>query len=69
MQSVKNFFREVQDSPLEEVYLCDMKEETVAAFIDGLCREFGEKNVTKMQPETRPRKPACKVYFYSTINM
>ncbi|XP_052261029.1 protein mono-ADP-ribosyltransferase PARP14-like isoform X2 [Dreissena polymorpha] len=47
--SVKNFFREVQDSELREIYLCDMKEETVNGFVEGLEREWGASNVQRFE--------------------
>ncbi|XP_052226217.1 protein mono-ADP-ribosyltransferase PARP14-like isoform X1 [Dreissena polymorpha] len=43
--SVKNFFREVQESELTEIYLCDLKEDTVDGFVKGLEKEFGASSV------------------------
>ncbi|XP_052261005.1 protein mono-ADP-ribosyltransferase PARP14-like isoform X1 [Dreissena polymorpha] len=43
--SVKNFFREVQESELTEIYLCDLKDDTVDGFVKGLEKEFGASSV------------------------
>jgi hypothetical protein len=42
---VKTFFRDEQDSSIKDVYLCDVKDETVDAFTQALVSEFGKSNV------------------------
>ncbi|XP_060585886.1 protein mono-ADP-ribosyltransferase PARP14-like isoform X2 [Ruditapes philippinarum] len=45
--AVKNFFREVQESTVTDIYLCDMKSNTVEAFNEAMSNEFGATNVKK----------------------
>ncbi|XP_052770988.1 protein mono-ADP-ribosyltransferase PARP14-like [Mya arenaria] len=55
--AVKNFFREEQDSSLTEIYLCDMKDDTVDAFTEALQKEWGDQNVKKHASQRQRRKP------------
>ncbi|KAH3812354.1 hypothetical protein DPMN_140784, partial [Dreissena polymorpha] len=43
--SVKNFFREVQESELTEIYLCDIKDDAVNGFVEGMEKEWGASSI------------------------
>ncbi|XP_053389478.1 uncharacterized protein LOC128552464 [Mercenaria mercenaria] len=40
VKAMKNFFNEVQESPISDIYLCDVKCNTVDSFTDALKTEF-----------------------------
>ncbi|KAK3094887.1 hypothetical protein FSP39_007507 [Pinctada imbricata] len=46
VEALRDFFRECQDSSVDMVYLCDVKEDNVDLFVDGLMKTFGPDTVT-----------------------
>ena len=46
VEGVRDYFRENQDSSMDTVYLCDVKDDTVESFVEGLKRAFGPESVT-----------------------
>lgn len=53
VEAVKNFFREVQESTVTDIYLCDMKLNTVEGFNEALQRQFG-RDFHKYQLSEKP---------------
>ncbi|XP_053407776.1 protein mono-ADP-ribosyltransferase PARP14-like isoform X2 [Mercenaria mercenaria] len=66
VQAVKNFFREVQESTVTDIYLCDMKLNIVEAFNASLSNEFGGTDFQKyvLKQNERPRPAARKSASY-----
>ncbi|XP_060608587.1 protein mono-ADP-ribosyltransferase PARP14-like [Ruditapes philippinarum] len=54
ISSVKQFFLEVQNSPVTEVYLCDYDEKKVQCFTNALCSEFGPDKVSTYSRDPKP---------------
>jgi len=48
VKAVKNFFREVQDTSIKEVFFCDQKSDTVDSFTEAMETEWGAQNVKKV---------------------
>lgn len=53
VDALKKFFLEVQDSCIEEIYLCDMDINKVQCFVKGLRRIFGQNNVQSISGDDR----------------
>ena len=57
---MKTFLREEQDTSIREVYLCDLKSNTVQMFTDSLRAAFGQSNVrefAKAKPRPNQNRP------------
>ncbi|XP_060594497.1 protein mono-ADP-ribosyltransferase PARP14-like [Ruditapes philippinarum] len=54
IRSVKQFFLEVQHSPVTEVYVCDYDEKKVQCFTNALCSEFGRDKVSTFSRDPQP---------------
>ncbi|XP_052218242.1 protein mono-ADP-ribosyltransferase PARP14-like [Dreissena polymorpha] len=59
--SVKNFFREVQESELTEIYLCDIKDDAVNGFVEGMEKEWGASSIGRFNrwqsSSAQPKQP------------